>query len=106
MVLLDFLKLNLLSRKDRYPLPVMDETLTRIIKAKIFTKPGIRQMFHRIRIHPDSEELITFCACYGDYKYKVLPFGLANVPATYQWYMNGVLSDYLSDLCTACLTTS
>jgi transposase InsO family protein len=99
----DFRKLNLLSRKDRYPLPLIDETLARISQAKIFTKLDIRQAFHRIRIHPDSEELTTFRTRYGAYKYKVLPFGLTNGPATYQRYMNDVLFDYLDDFCTAYL---
>ena len=99
----DFRKLNLLSRKDRYPLPLIDETLARISQAKIFTKLDIRQAFHRIRIHPDSEELTTFRTRYGAYKYKVLPFGLTNGPATYQRYMNDVLLDYLDDFCTAYL---
>jgi hypothetical protein len=99
----DFRKLNLLSRKDRYPLPLIDETLARISQAKVFTKLDIRQAFYRIRIHPDSEELTTFRTRYGAYKYKVLPFGLTNGPATYQRYMNDVLFDYLDDFCTAYL---
>jgi predicted aspartyl protease len=99
----DFRKLNALSRKDRYPLPLIDETLARISQAKIFTKLDIRQAFHRIRMHPDSEELTTFRTRYGAYKYKVLPFGLTNGPATYQRYMNDVLFDYLDDFCTAYL---
>jgi transposase InsO family protein len=99
----DFRKLNLLSRKDRYPLPLIDETLARISQAKVFTKLDIRQAFHRIRVHPDSEELTTFRTRYGAYKYKVLPFGLTNGPATYQRYMNDVLFNYLDDFCTAYL---
>jgi hypothetical protein len=38
----DFYKLNFLSRKDKYPLPLIDETLARINQAKIFTKLNIR----------------------------------------------------------------
>ncbi len=46
-------------------------------------------------MHPDSKELITFRTRYRAYKYKVLPFGLTNRPATYQRYMNDILFDYL-----------
>lgn len=80
---IDFCKLNNMTRKDRYPLPLIDETLSRLAKAKIFTKLDIRQAFHRIRIHPDSEELTTFRTRYGAYKCKVLPFGLTNGPSIY-----------------------
>jgi hypothetical protein len=100
---IDYQKLNALTRKDRYPLPLIDETLARISQAKIFTKLDIRQAFHRIRIDPSSEDLTTFCTRYGAYKCKVLPFGLTNSPATYQRYMNNVLFDYLDVFCTAYL---
>ena len=100
---IDYRKLNALTRKDRYPLPLIDETLARISSAKIFTKLDIRQAFYRIRIHPDSEDLTTFRTRYRVYKCKVLPFGLINGPATYQRYINDVLFDYLDDFYTAYL---
>ena len=99
----DYRKLNSLTKKDQYPLPLIDETLACISSTKIFTKLDIRQTFHRIRINPDSEELTTFRTYYRSYKYQVLPFRLTNGPAVYQRYMNEVLFDYLDDFCTAYL---
>src|SRR5436190_6649958 len=80
---IDYRKLNSLTKKDRYLLPLIEETLARLGKARVFTKLDIRQAFHRIRMHPDSEDLTTFRTRYGTYKCKVLPFGLTNGPATY-----------------------
>jgi hypothetical protein len=80
---IDYRKLNRLTKKDRYPLLLIDETLARLAQAKIFTKLDIRQAFYRIRMHPDSEELTMFRTRYGAYKCKILPFGLTNRPATY-----------------------
>ena len=100
---IDFRALNALTRKDRYPLPLIDETLSRPARAKIYTKLDIRQAFHRIRMDPASEEYTTFRTRYGAYNCKVLPFGLTNGPATYQRYMNDVLFDYLDVFCTAYL---
>lgn len=97
----DYRRLNALTKKDRYPLPLIEETLARISKAKIFTKIDIRQAFHRIRMHPDDEDLTTFRTRYGAYKYKVLPFGLTNGPATFQRYINETLFEYLDDFCSA-----
>src|SRR6266536_2730411 len=54
----DYRKLNALTKKNRYPLLLIDETLARLSKAKIFTKLDIRQAFHRIRMSPESEELM------------------------------------------------
>jgi hypothetical protein len=80
---INFRKLNRLTRKDRYPLPLIDKTFARLAKAKVFTKLDIRQAFYQIWIHLDSKELTTFRTRYGAYKCKVLPFGLTNGPATY-----------------------
>ena len=92
-----------MTRKDQYPIPLLDETLARLGRAKVFTKLDIRQAFHRIRIDPDSEELTTFRTRYGAYKCKVLPFRLTNGPVTYQRYINNILFDYLDDFYTVYL---
>jgi formylmethanofuran dehydrogenase subunit E len=79
----DYRRLNQLTRKDRYPLPLLDETLAQMSKAKRFTKLDIRQAFYRIRMAtPEDEDLTTFRTRYGLYKYIVMPFGLTNAPAT------------------------
>lgn len=100
---IDYRKLNAITKKDKYPLPLLDEVLSRMTKAKIFTKLDIRAAFNRIRMDEDSEELTSFRTRYGQYKCKVLPFGLCNGPATYQRYMNDVLFEYLDSFCTAYL---
>ncbi len=97
----DYRRLNSVTKKDRYPLPLINETLTRLSRTKIFTKLDIRQTFNRIRIHPDSEDLTTFRTRYGSYKYKVLPFGLYNGPGTFQRYINEVLYNLLDECYTA-----
>lgn len=97
----DYRKLNSITRKDRYPLPLIDEVLERISHAKVFTKLDIRQGFHRIRMHPDSEEHTTFRTRYGSYKYKVMPFGLTNGPATFQRLVNDIFMDMLDEYVTA-----
>jgi len=68
----DFRKLNNLTRKDRYPLLLIDETIAQLAKAKIYTKLDIRQAFYRIQIDPNLKELITFQTRYRSYKCKVL----------------------------------
>ena len=98
---IDYRKLNTLTKKDIYPIPLVDELLQRISKAKIFTKLDIRQGFHRIRIDPVSEDLTTFKTRYGSFKYKVLPFGLTNGPTSFQRFINSALNEYLDEFCVA-----
>jgi hypothetical protein len=91
----DYRKLNSLTRKDRYPLPLIDEVFERISKAKIFTKLDIQQGFHQIRMHQDSADLTTFRCRYRTFKYEVMPFGLTNGPATFQRLINDIFLDCL-----------
>jgi hypothetical protein len=92
----DYRKLNAVTVKDRFPLPLIDETIARLSKAKVFTKLDVHAAFNRIRMHPNSEELTTFRTRYGCFKSKVLPFGLTNGPATFQRYINDILFDLLN----------
>jgi cytochrome b subunit of formate dehydrogenase len=91
------------TRKNYYFLFFINEIFARLEKAKIFTKFDIRQVFNRIRIDPDSEELTTFRTRYNSYKYKVLFFGLINSLVIYQRYINDVLFNYFNDFCTTYL---
>ena len=68
----DFRRLNNLTCKDRYPLPLIDKTLARLAKAKVYIKLNIRQAFYKIQIDFNLKELTTFYTCYGSYKCKVL----------------------------------
>ena len=97
----DYRKLNSITKKDRYPIPLIDELMERLSKAKIFTKLDIRQGFHRIRLDPTAEDLTTFRTRYGTYKYNVVPFGLTNGPAAFQRFINETLMDYLDRFVTA-----
>ena len=45
---IDFRKLNSITRKDRYPLPLLEETIGRLARAKIYTKLDIQLAFNKI----------------------------------------------------------
>ena len=95
----DYRKLNAITKRNRYPIPLIDEVLARIQGCKYLTRLDIIAAFNKLRIHPDSEDFTTFVTSLGAYKYRVLPFGLTNGPATYQQYMNDILFEYLNDFC-------
>ena len=63
----NYRKLNRITVKDKYPLPLIEEIFRRIIKARVFTKLDIQHAFYHICIHLDSEELITFRTRYRAY---------------------------------------
>lgn len=97
----DYRALNALTKKDRYPLPLIHETLNQIGKAKWFTKLDVSSAFHKIRIAKGQEWMTAFRTRYGLYEWMVTPFGLANAPSTFQKYINWALREYLDECCSA-----
>lgn len=97
----DYRGLNRITKKDRYPLPLIYETLRNISKARWFTKLDVIAAFHKIRITEGDEWKTAFRTRYGLFEWLVTPFGLANAPSTFQKYINYTLRDYLDEFCSA-----
>jgi transposase InsO family protein/predicted aspartyl protease len=102
-VCVDYRALNALTVKDRYPIPLIKETLERLSKARFYTKLDIVAAFNNLRIRQGDEWMTAFITRYGLYQYKVMPFGLCNGPATWQRYMNNIMQQYLDDFVTVYL---
>jgi hypothetical protein len=102
-VCVDYRALNALTVKDRYPIPLIKETLERLSKAKFYTKLDIVAAFNNLRIRQGDEWMTAFITRYGLYQYKVMPFGLCNGPATWQRYMNNTMREHLDDFVTVYL---
>jgi hypothetical protein len=56
----DYRALNNISNPDRYPLPLITDTLRLLTKAKWFIKLDIMQAFYKIRIKEGNKYKITF----------------------------------------------
>ena len=99
----DYRRLNLLTKKNWYPLPLIGEALDRLSGAKIYTKLDIWVAYNWVRMKEGDEWKTTFRTWYGHYEYCVMPFGLANAPATFQGFINYALQDLLDICCIAYL---
>lgn len=98
----DYRKLNSVTRKDQYPLPLIDETIAQIVGSKWMTRLDIRHAFNRCRMATEEDEdLTSFKTRFGAFKYKVMPFGLTNGPATFQRFINKTLWDFLNIFASA-----
>lgn len=97
----DYRGLNAITRKDRYPLPLISDTLRNISKAKYLTKLDVIAAFNRVRIAEGEEWKTAFRTRYGLFEYLVMPFGLVNAPSTFQRYINHTLQEWLDDFVSA-----
>ena len=75
---MDYRKLNALTKRNRYLLPLIEEVIRKIMGCKHLTRLDIIAAFNKLRMDLDSEDLTTFVTALGAYKYKVLLFGLTN----------------------------
>jgi hypothetical protein len=95
--------LNGMMVKDQTPLLLIGEALDRLSCAKVYTKLDVKDAYHNLRITKVDRWKTAFQTKYGLYEYLVMLFGLTNAPASFQRWMNEVLSDYLDVFCIAYL---
>lgn len=93
----DYYKLNDLTIKNRYPLPLANDIINKLKGAKIFTKFDIRWGYNNIRIKEGDEWKAAFITNRSSFEPKVMYFGLTNFPATFQALMNIIFADLVAE---------
>ncbi|KAJ1590153.1 hypothetical protein NDA12_004621 [Ustilago hordei] len=91
----DYRGLNEITVKNRAPLPLIEEQLFLLRKARIYTKLDLRAAYNLIRIAKGDEWKTAFGTQLGLYEYLVMPFGLANAPAHFQSFINDIFQDII-----------
>ena len=99
----DYRGLNKITRKNRHPLPLITQVLDQLSGSAYFTKLDLKDAYHRIRIREGDEWKTAFRTRYGHFEYMVMPFGLANAPATFQAYINKALAGIVDVSCVVYL---
>ncbi|MBW0496705.1 hypothetical protein O181_036420 [Austropuccinia psidii MF-1] len=91
----DYRKLNAVTRKNKYPVPPMNQLLNVFNGSSIFSKIDLHGAYNLLRIKEGDEHLTCFRTKYGSYEYLVMPFGLTNAPASFQNLVNDIFQDLL-----------
>jgi hypothetical protein len=87
---IDYCPLNAMTIKNKYHLPHIDVLFDQLVRAKVFSKIGLRYGYHQIKIRASDIPKTAFSTRYGLYEYLVMSFGLANAPAYFMYLMNSV----------------
>ena len=93
----NYRKLNAITKRNRYPISLIEKTLAKVIDFKYLTKLNVIATFNKLRVNPESENHITFITFLNLYKYNVLLFDLINESVNYQHYINDVFWDFIND---------
>ena len=86
-VCVDFTDLNRACLKDPFPIPQINQLMDAIVGHPLMSFLDAFQGYHQIPLALDDQEMTAFLTPIGNYHYKVMPFSLKNVRATYQRMM-------------------
>ena len=91
----DYRPLNVVTIKNKYPLPRIDILFDQLSKEKVFSKIDLRSGYHQIKNRPEDVPKTAFSTRYRLYEYLVMSFGLTNAPAYFIYLMNFVFMEEL-----------
>lgn len=87
----DYRKLNDITMKDAFPLPSVDDNLSRLADSEWFSGIDGMGAFHVVEIEEKDRQKTAFATPWNSYQFKRMPFGLSNGPATYSRLVQLVL---------------
>jgi transposase InsO family protein len=95
----DYRGINSMTVRDSYPIPVLSLLLNNLAGCHYLSKVDLKSAFNLLRVTPGQEYLTAFRTPWGLFEYMVMPFGLANAPATFQRFIQHVLREFIDVCC-------
>uniref|UniRef100_A0AAG5DTA5 RNA-directed DNA polymerase n=1 Tax=Anopheles atroparvus TaxID=41427 RepID=A0AAG5DTA5_ANOAO len=86
----DYRKLNSMVLKDGFPIPLIEEVLEKLQRARYFTVMDLTNGFFHVPIEESSRKYTAFATKTGLYEFKRAPFGFCNSPAVFIRFVNTI----------------
>lgn len=88
----DYRKLNAVTVRDSYPLPLVSDTLDKLRNAKYLSSLDVKSAYWQVPMAETSKQYTAFTVPNrGLFQFRRMPFGLHNAPATWQRLIDSVL---------------
>ncbi len=89
----DYRRLNAVTVKDTYPLPLIEDNLAKLADSKVFSCLDGAGAFHVLPVKEQDKVKTAFSTPFGLYHFRRMPFGLTNGPASYSRLIQLALQD-------------
>ena len=76
-------KLDVITKRDAFPLPNIANPLSQLFESRIFTTPESNNALHTIPVRHADNKKIAFTSSFDQYQFVLMPSGLTNTSATY-----------------------
>ncbi|KAL1276908.1 hypothetical protein QQF64_023581 [Cirrhinus molitorella] len=83
----DYRKLNSVTKKDAFPLPRIEDSLTSLTRAEWYSTLDLAGGYWQVRLDEKDREKTAFTTPFGLFDWERMPFGLCNGPATFRRLM-------------------
>jgi len=100
---IDYQDINSKTIKNRYPLPLVKETLNLLVEYQVYTKFHVQGASNLLWVQEGDEHTLAFQTRYGLYEPMVMQFGTTNSPVVFKGYTNYAIREALDEFASAYL---
>jgi hypothetical protein len=87
----DYRRLNAVTVKNKYPLPLTMDLVDSLLDADRFTKLDLRNTYGNLRVAEGNEEKLAFICHAGQFAPLTMPFGPTGAPGFFQYFIQDIL---------------
>ncbi len=96
----DYRKLNSCTEVMEYSIPRIDNCLDEVIGNSVFSKIDLASGYHQFVLAESDRDKTSFSTRKGQWRYRVLPFGLVNAPFVFQRKISEILRPFIGNFVT------
>ncbi len=86
----DYIPLNLQTRRDSFPMPLVEDVISQLGKSAWFTALDLQSRFWQIKMALEDMGKTALVTKSGLFEWTVMPFGFKNATSTFTWTMTEV----------------
>ena len=83
----DYRRLNAVSHIDAYPMPCIDDLIDGLGNARFISTLDLTRGYWQLPVAEKDRHKTAFTTPYGQFQFKMLPFGLSGAPSSSQRLM-------------------